>query len=1115
MKKYFIYLFFLSLIFSLKIFAQEDSLLVKSIIISDFPIKIDTNFINQNEFNVYKNNKVIIDSLYQINFSNGMIHFHEKLNSDTVIVKYKLLYPDITFSKLDTSIYIPFIENEQVFLDTYNYKKNKNQNLQTNGTIERSFSSGNSQNFSINTEVDLRISGKVSENLFLDCNISDSSIPIDYGQSTTSLQELDKVYIKLYNKKTFLKGGDIIINNLENPFLKFSRNSIGLTYNHVDTNLTNTASIGITKNMFRRQVINPINGNQGPYKLSGNNDEIYVLIIPNSENIFIDGVKKEKGPTKDYTINYNTGEIIFTPNTLINENQRIIIEFQYSGQNYFRWLSHAGSNFKKGDFRFKVNFFTEQDSKGNPITAFSNDQINQMIEGGDDEIFSNTFNLVEFSQNSSQILYTIKDSVDLNFIQHDSIYVFSNNPIDTLYNVNFEYVGENQGNYILDKNLINGNIFIWVAPLNGVSQGDYEPKKLLITPQKKQMFTAGFDYVKKEQIISFNIGLSNHDKNTFSNLGDENNIAWAMNFLAKKNFHFKKFNLQSKINYDFVEKEFMYIDRTRDLEFLRNWNVEDSILSQSNQHKINIQIISDFFKLGKTSYDLEIMNINNYYKLRHVFNTELKKKSFSTNIFTSILKDHAINKDILFLQYDFLLQKKGQLKFGINNIGEQKKDYLDPLNKNSFNKLVLFSAILKNDRSFLDINYTNRIDVKPQNIGSLNENTVEIKTFLIKNKNSKLNIQSSYSSYNSNIQDSIKKEENIMGRLNYSIKINGFLNINGFYEISNGKEFLRDFRFIKVNPGYGSFSWIDYNNNGLEEFDEFENSNFSDTADYIRISFPTNEFFNVRNLKYQQQISFHPNFNKNKLSSFFSRTRNSFNVQIDKKFLDDDFTTIINPFSINFSSQNTLSLNFNILNHFTYKSHNNKYFFAYKTKKSLLKNTLNYGEESTSIISHNIQGQRNLGLMTLNIFYEYSSCTTNNQNMINRNYMIDKNEIRSEFSFDFNKITPSLMFTSVHKNNNNDETLIGQKLHLSVDLLGPKKLSLNSSIIAFNMNYTGNTFSSLGHDMLDGLSEGKGLDIQFSILKSINQTNFSIQYTGRLNEQRVFHSARFELKRYF
>ena len=129
--------------------------------------------------------------------------------------------------------------------------------------------------------------------------------------------------------------------------------------------------------------------------------------------------------------------------------------------------------------------------------------------------------------------------------------------------------------------------------------------------------------------------------------------------------------------------------------------------------------------------------------------------------------------------------------------------------------------------------------------------------------------------------------------------------------------------------------------------------------------------------------------------------------------------------------------------------------------------------------------------------------------------MIDKNEIMSELSFDFKKITPVIMFTSIHKKNNNNETLNGQKLHLSVDFLGPQKLSINSSIIAFNMNYTGNTFSSLGHDMLDGLSDGKGLDIQFSILKSINQTNLSIQYTGRLNEQNIFHSARFELKRYF
>ena len=91
-----------------------------------------------------------------------------------------------------------------------------------------------------------------------------------------------------------------------------------------------------------------------------------------------------------------------------------------------------------------------------------------------------------------------------------------------------------------------------------------------------------------------------------------------------------------------------------------------------------------------------------------------------------------------------------------------------------------------------------------------------------------------------------------------------------------------------------------------------------------------------------------------------------------------------------------------------------------------------------------MQGQRTFGFMILNIYYEYSSCSINNQNMINRNYMIDKNEIRSEISFDFKKITPSIMLTSVNKKNNNDETLNGQKLHLSIDFLGPKKVSLNS-----------------------------------------------------------------------
>ena len=69
--------------------------------------------------------------------------------------------------------------------------------------------------------------------------------------------------------------------------------------------------------------------------------------------------------------------------------------------------------------------------------------------------------------------------------------------------------------------------------------------------------------------------------------------------------------------------------------------------------------------------------------------------------------------------------------------------------------------------------------------------------------------------------------------------------------------------------------------------------------------------------------------------------------------------------------------------------------------------------------------------------------------------------------------------------------------------------------MAFNMKYSGNAFSSLGHEMLEGLPNGKGMEIRISILKSINKTSLSLQYNGRLNKEQFIHNARFELKKYF
>ncbi len=76
-------------------------------------------------------------------------------------------------------------------------------------------------------------------------------------------------------------------------------------------------------------------------------------------------------------------------------------------------------------------------------------------------------------------------------VTHDSIFVVSNNAEYTLYNLAFSSVGQGLGNYILNTAGLNGNVYTWVAPVNGEKQGQYEAAEFLVTPKTQQVITGG------------------------------------------------------------------------------------------------------------------------------------------------------------------------------------------------------------------------------------------------------------------------------------------------------------------------------------------------------------------------------------------------------------------------------------------------------------------------------------------------------------------------------------------------------------------------------------------------------------------------------------------------
>lgn len=321
------------MLFCATAFSQNGAYRQKTSIVTASPLLIDSLSIIPASLEIRIENKFIKEHEYQLNVLNNTITFDEKWIGHVALLKYQVLTwnwkQDIYL--LDTSMIT------QPLIAPYRFRAEKTgarmgfsetDELQKQGSISRAVVVGNGQNTSVNSDLNLQISGKISDNIYVRANVTDRSIPVQPEGNTQSLQEFDQVFVEVWNDHNKLVVGDFETRSNESYFLAYQKRARGMLFqSNTQDEKKFTSKVGgaLSRGKFNRMTLAGVEGNQGPYRLKGADLESFIVVLAGTERVYINGIPLERGLDRDYTIDYNNAEVTFTANRLITKDSLSLI----------------------------------------------------------------------------------------------------------------------------------------------------------------------------------------------------------------------------------------------------------------------------------------------------------------------------------------------------------------------------------------------------------------------------------------------------------------------------------------------------------------------------------------------------------------------------------------------------------------------------------------------------------------------------------------------------------------------------------------------------------------------------------------------------------------------
>ena len=1144
MKHCLIVLVFLSLTHS---WSQEEFSLyrVKKIAVMD-TIQIDNVSINPSSFSISNlNNEPIKTSVYTVNFEKAELIFSNTADIDSIVVKY-LSYPRFitkTYQELDERIIVNSKGNLQKLyqLSQPNSKRTvvPFDGLVSSGSISRGVTIGNNQNSVLNSELDLQISGKLNDKVTLRASIQDSNIPLQESGYSQQLDEFDQVFIEVFSDRWGIRAGDIDLENSKSYFSKFSKRVQGLSlttnYKRENSEFTAFAAGALVRGQFSTSQFVGEEGNQGPYKLIGPNNELYVLVVSGSETVFVNGVPLKRGATEDYIIDYNAGEIIFNATYPITSEIRITVDYQYSERNYSRFIGYAGSHYKNNKWTLDTSVYNENDLKNQPLQqALNSEQVGILSNAGDDQSLMTAPSATLEAYNENRILYkkTTNNGVE--------VFEFSTNPEDELYLVNFTDLGSQQGNYKIKSSNAISNIYEYVAPVAGVKKGNFEPIVQLVAPVKLQVAVVSGSFEPNEKtVVNFEFAASKNDLNLYSSLEDENNtgVAGQLSLAHQLLKSTGEWALSLTSDIDYIQSNFRTIERLYRPEFNRDWNIE-TLNSSQRLFDLGDQLFAragaqfSHPEKGMLKYQFQQLSYgDNYDGNRQVFLTKLNLNRFQFFSKSSVLVTDGLVSNSMFYRSDNRLKysyEKGWSGVHFSTEQNEKKQVesgvLDPISQ-KFQAYEVFTGIGDSTKVFVKLGYMHRVNDSVQNNRLTKVNTSDtyyMDSKWIQTKNTNLSLYANYREFKPTSNSSLP-QKSINSRLQYSQKLaNNGIHWNTLFESNAGRLPQQDFTYIEVEPGQGTYVWFDYNENGIQELEEFEVAQFQDQATFVRVLLPNQVYIRTHQNKLSQSLTLNPiQWANSPLASkkFWSHFYNQTTFLIDRKDKNNSESIRLSPFHS--KAEDQLALQSNFRNQLFYNRGKQHYTVSYSYSESKARNVLSFGyveQQSLSHqvnFSHKIQKQWLLSLQT-----NFDKNRSESENFSSKNYQLKEALLNPKLSYLLDDNKRFDVFYQYQKKDNSIgemEELTQEKYGVSFTVSQNQKAAITGEFNYFSNTFSGSPNTPVAYQILEGLQPGT--NFTWSLIAQKKLTKFldlNLNYFGRKSEtSQTIHTGTVQLKAYF